>query len=356
MLNLSRSVSLTSVGCLCLVFSSFVGHAQDRKVGGPAHDSSYYKTYPRFFTARAYASQKYTRLNMDAPGTPPLKFVPNNPFAVGVGLTYGIATLNLGFGLPLQDEVRRGKTRFLDLQSHVYARRWVVDGYGQFYKGYYLTPQGKASQFDNTYYIRPDMKVTLIGVSAYHLFNSERFSYRAAFLQNEWQKKSAGSFLLGGEAYYGAIRSDSTLGPAALGTAFSGIKKATFFEIGPGAGYAYTFVLQEHWFLTASGTINGDLSFAREYGEDRELRKNVEISPNVTLRAVAGYNSDKWIATASWVENNINAKGASDREYLVRTGNIRLTVARRFRASRKVRKQLNVIEAPPEKIVNTENR
>ena len=311
-------------------------------------DSSYYKTYPRHVIGRVFFSQKYTRLTLDAPGST-LKYVPNNPFAIGVGVTYGIATLNLGLGLPVfTDKDLRGKTKTLDLQSHIYARKWVVDLYGQFYKGYYLTPRGKAAA-GNDYYIRPDLKVQMIGASAYHIFNSTRFSYRAGFLQNEWQKKSAGSFLLGAELYVGTVKSDSALGPSTIDNQFSelGLRQVNFFELGPGAGYAYTFVLNQNWFATASGTLNADISFNREkVAAGKE--KQTSISPNFTLRGVAGYNSDDWSATVSWVENNINTNGSNKREYLVRTGNFRVTVAKRFKAGRKLRKQLQVIDQLPQ--------
>ena len=338
-----RRISITLVAAAAFATTAVA----QKKVA--TFDSSYYKTYPREITGRVFLSQKYTRLKLDAPGNSSLKYVPNNPFAVGVGASYGIATLNVGIGIPgSKDEEEKGKTKSLDLQPHIYARKWVVDLYGQFYKGYYLSDKGRGTTEGN-YYKRPDMKVRVFGASAYHIFNSERFSYRASFLQLEWQKKSAGSFLLGGEAYYGSVKGDSALAPTAYANAFglAGIYKTNFIEFGPGAGYAYTLVLDQHWFVTASGTVNADLSFTNEYGNAGKEKKTT-ISPNFTLRGVAGYNSDNWIATASWVENNLNATGSADREYLARTGNFRITIAKRLNTSRKLRKKLDMIEQPAE--------
>lgn len=311
-------------------------------------DSTFYQTYPRHITGRVFFSQKYTRLTLDGPGGSELRYVPNNPFAVGVGVSYGIATLNLGVGLPgFTDKDEKGKTKSLDLQSHIYARKWVVDLYGQFYKGYYLAPKGKAATADN-YYIRPDMRVQMFGASAYHIFNSDRFSYRAAFLQNEWQKKSAGSFLLGGEIYGGSVKSDSALGPSTIPNDFSskGLSRVNFLEFGVGAGYTHTFVYRQNWFVTGSATVNADLGFTRETVSAGK-EKQTSLSPNLTVRAVAGYNSAKWIATVSWVENQMNFNGSNDREYLIRTGNFRVTVAKRFLPGRKLKKKLKVIDQLP---------
>lgn len=279
---------------------------------------------------------------------------------MGVGATYGIATLNVGIPMRflVPHEKEKGRTRSLDLQTHVYARRWVGDIYGQFYKGYYLRPKGKAAPPDQSYYIRPDLKVQVIGGALYRLFNFREFSYRAAFLQNEWQKKSAGSFLLGGEVYYGTIRGDSALVPSEYAAIFpqQDVRKSRFWEIGPGAGYAYTWVFRQHFFATGSATVNGDLSFIKEFEDDGSSRTRITVSPNLIFRAVLGYNSNNWSANLSWVGNRVSVSSATaDYKYIVSTGNYRLTVARRFNPQGILRKRLrNAEEKLP--ILSTEGK
>ena len=109
--------------------------------------------------------------------------------------------------------------------------------------GMYIDPKGYGSADPNYYYFRKDIKERLLGLAAYKVPNKEKFSYRAAIVQNEWQKKSAGSFLYGGEAYYGSIQGDSSLVPAKIQAGFpqAGMTKMRYFSFGPGAGYAYTF-------------------------------------------------------------------------------------------------------------------
>jgi hypothetical protein len=254
-----------------------------------------------------------------------------------------VLTINIGFGVFKDEE--KGKSKFLDLQSHVYARKWIADIMGQFYKGYYVSPLGYGSADPNAYYIRPDVRVTLIGLAAYRILNSDRFSYRAGFLQNEWQKKSAGTFLLGGEVYHGIVRGDSALIPASLNDFYpqKGVNKLRFLEIGPGVGYAYTAVLKKHLFLTASVNGSADLSFVKEFSGNTSIDK-VSISPNVILRGVAGYNSDSWSANVSWFTNSIMANGAPAHDrYFVRTGNYRVTIAKRIMPGEKLRKKLKII-------------
>lgn len=302
-------------------------------------------------TGRFYASKKYTTLFLEGPeGKPRLKYYPNTPVTIGVGATYRILSLNLGFGLqflnPNRDE--KGKTKYIDLQSHLYAANWVVDLFGQFYKGYYLSPKG-IGMSTNNYYIRPDLRVNMVGASVYRLKNGQKFSYRASFLQNEWQKKSAGSFLYGGEIYAGMIKGDSAIIPYALKDDYSQryVYKNKFIEGGPGIGYAYTFVLKEHFFATASLTITGDISYVVEY-TDAGKESRTTLSPNASIRSVIGYNSDKWIGTISWVNTNTNLRGhSSNDQYLIRTGNIRITVAKRFDPGHRFKKRMKIIDALP---------
>ena len=239
----------------------------------------------------------------------------------------------------------KGKTRSFDFGSHIYTRDWVTDIYAQFYKGYYLSLGGPAGTADKNFYKRPDIKVNLLGLSLYRLLNSERFSYRAGFLQNEWQKKSAGSVLLGAEVYYGSTKGDSALVPSHISSYYpqQGIQRVRFLELGPGAGYAYTAVWEENLFLTGSVTINADISMVKEVSASGSANRT-SVSPNATLRAVAGYNSDEWAATISWLHNATNAKGrSSNYEYGIKTGEFKITLAKRFTPGNRLKGRLDPI-------------
>lgn len=310
---------------------------------------NYYKSFPRQVTGRLYLSKKYTDFLMRAPGQfNDLRYRPNNAFNAGVGATYGAFTLNLGFNLGFLDRNRdeRGKTRFLDLQTHIYPKNWVIDLYGQFYRGYFLSPRGRAVADAEKFYLRPDVKVNMMGASVFRLLQPDKFSYRAAFIQNEWQKKSAGSWLVGFEFYTGRVLGDSALLPSNADEDMRqhDIRKLRFVEFGPGAGYAYTAVIRKNFFVTGSATINADISFVRETRDEEVLRKT-SISPNIMARAVAGYNNDRWSLAMSWVNNRINLRGRQGGDtYLINTGNIRLTFAKRFRPGKKFEEKMKALK------------
>jgi hypothetical protein len=315
----------------------------------PDHDTSYYHTYRDWLTGRAYLSRKYTLLRFEPPaGRQRFVYNPNTSLNAGIGATYHAFTLNIGIGVSRfnPDEVR-GRTRYLDLQAHFYARKWNVDLLGEFYRGYYLTPKGSAAPPGESYYKRNDLALNLAGLAFFRCLNDRHFSYQAGLLQNEWQQRSAGAFLAGGEIYYGAVHGDSVLSPSSLDPDYrqEGIDRLHFFEVGPSAGYAYTLVVRKHFFALASVTLNLALRFTEELSSyNGKYAEKTDLTLNRIIHAGLGYNADKWNLSALWVSTRLNVSGPhSGYRYGIATGNYRLIYARRFSVNRKVRKMLQPI-------------
>ena len=203
-------------------------------------DNGYYITYPDKLVLRLFLSQKFAPFTISASGSDKdLNYKTNSKLNLGVGATYGSTTLNISYGFSFLNKNKgQGKTKGLDFQFHVYRHKWAVDLLGTFRKGYYLDPKDNNGLNLVNYYQRPDLKRNVIGLSVFQVPNAGRFSYRAALIQNDWQTKSAGSLLYGGEAYYGAIKDDSSFVPIQVGNNFpqAGVNKINFFSIGPGIG------------------------------------------------------------------------------------------------------------------------
>lgn len=326
---------LTSAFCFLLYMLPFTAHAQTT----PQHDSNYYTSYPRKLTTRFYFSKKYTSLTFPALNNEnDLIYRPNTNLTMGVGATYNNLSLNLSYGFGfLNPDDEKGKTKSIDLELHVYPSKWAIDVLGIRHKGLHIDPKGYAALSANDYYYRPDAVMMLAGISAYRVPNSKRFSYNAAMIQSEWQKKSAGSLLYGGEVYYGSLDADSALIPKTKENLFAqaGIDKMQFFTIGAGGGYAYTLVVKEHFFATASLIANLDINFSTE--ESNTARsKHTAVTPSFIYKAAIGYNHDSWIISANWAANALWVKGASsDKAYTVPTGNYRLILAKRISMKRK---------------------
>ncbi len=312
------------------------------------HDTSYYKSYPSLITGRLYLSRKYNVLSFQPADLASFQYRATTSLNIGIGATYHAFTLNIGIGITrFNPDSEKGKTRYLDMQGHFYARKWNVDLLGEIYKGYYLTPQGEASQPGRIYYLRPDIGLSLFGFAFYRALNNERFSYRAGLLQNEWQNKSAGSFLYGGEIYYGAIHGDSSLSPSLIDQKVNKLRidKFHFLHFGPGIGYAYTLVYEEHWFLLGSATINFALSYSTEISTALNLRVNrFGFKPDYIFHLGTGYNSNRWNVSLLWVDTTLPEKGRnSGYAYSVNVGNYRLIYARRMSINHKIKKLLEPV-------------
>ena len=80
----------------------------------------------------------------------------------------------------------------------------------------------------------------------YYAFNHRRFSYPAAFCHSYIQKKSAGSFMLGGSFQWEKLH--ITAAPES-GDMMHRLKMA---NLGIGAGYGYNFAMKNNWLLHMS--------------------------------------------------------------------------------------------------------
>ena len=297
-------------------------------------NNGYYITYPEKLMLRLYLSQKYAPVTISSSkNNEDLNYKTNSKLNLGAGATYHNLTLNLSYGFGfLNKDKGRGKTKGLDLQVHVYPHKWAVDLLGTFRKGFYLDPKDKNGLNLNTYYQRADIKRTIIGVSAFRVPNADKFSYRAALTQNDWQIKSAGSLLYGGEAYFGTLKGDNSFVPDTVRNNFPqwGVNKINFFSIGPGIGYAYTLVIDKNFYITGSAIGSLDVNFSTEE-KTGSKNKKTSVIPGGIYKGAIGYNSSTWSINASILGNALYAGSASSsKEYFLPTGHIYLIIAKKI--------------------------
>jgi len=299
-----------------------------------APDTSYYEAFPEKLTGRIYLSQKFAKFTIPSENQTDIEYKANTKLNLGIGVTYHNFSVNIFYGFAfLNKDDEKGKTKGLDLQLHLYPHKWAVDLLALFPKGLHLEPKGFGISNPTKYYYRPDIKMTLFGISAYRVPNKDKFSYRAAISQNEWQKRSAGSPLYGGTIYYGTIKGDSALVPKMLESNFpqKGINNINYMAIGAGIGYAYTLVIDRHFFITASAVGNLDLTLTSEEGPTVAKQRKTSFGPSVVAKAAIGYNSPTWSVSLNGLGSAFWTKGdASTKQYYLPTGALRLAVAKKF--------------------------
>lgn len=311
-------------------------------------DSMYYQAFPTKLTGRYYFSRKYTGLGLSKEGNT-LHYMPNSTLNMGVGVTYQNLTLNLAYGFGfINPERGRGNTDYLDLQAHAYPKNWVIDLFGQFYNGYYLQ-QSDIPLADGETGLFPDMKLRKVGASVQYLFNGDKFSYRAAFLQNEWQQRSAGSFLAGMETYGGQIRNQNGILPGSL-MMESDLRQIKYMEWGPNIGYAYSLIIKKHFFITVSAASGVSVGRTSLHFADGNEQRNWAVRPNYFLRGFTGYNSQRWSVNINYVYNQVNLAPVAGYRVNTGTGNYRLNFIYRFSPGPKLSKKLSWIDRTVEKL------
>lgn len=337
--------SILALVIFCVSFmSAEVANAQTLIEVQKSLDTTYIADYHNELIVRAFGSRKYTTYTLhDKEYNERLAYRPNSPFNVGVGFNYKMIGINLGFNLPIiNDNMLYGKTKFLDLQSHVYGRKLIVDLYLQRYKGFYLPNNDILLNNNNEMiYKRPDLLTLNAGIEFQYLLNWSKFTFRGAFLQNEVQLKSAGSPIFG--IYVGniTIHADSSVIPlnARYNNFFnnyqfyhSNVRSATL-----SVGYGYTFVLPYHFFVTlaASGGfgINNTVLKSVTAGTSSTFGNNT----SGTLRIGVGYNSRRYFAGIHYVgtESN-NTSPIADARQVFGAGNFRISMAHRFTLKKKL--------------------
>ena len=288
-------------------------------------DTSYVAEDLKVLVLRSYLSHKFTALHFPSED---LTYQPNSALNAGLGFTYQNLTINLAFPPGFLNRNREEDfPRFFDLQGHIYLKNWVIDFFGQFYKGYRI-PDGIG---DGAKYLRPDLEVLKVGLHANYIFKGDQISMAAAVQQSAIQKKSAFSPLLGFEAYRLQIAGDSLILPTQLSPK-QNFQQADFLQMGPNAGMIGTLVLGRGFFAT--GTLTGNLGVASTWNSDAAA-DNWNLGWGYHARAYIGYNGPRFGVNVNYVYKNLALQPLENWTQEVQTGNYRLVLVYKLRPSEK---------------------
>jgi hypothetical protein len=267
-------------------------------------DSTYLADYTNLLTARMFLLFQNASLliNTADENIPKIVYRPNVTVRVGLAGFWKWFGLGLSINNPfyLPDKDVFGKTKTIDLRVNAFGRATAGELFLQNYKGFYISSPLRE---DGTHYIIPDMEILSIGIGGYWIYNAKRFSMRAAFIQTERQKKSAGSLLVRPGFLYFRISSDMGIIPEEVMTEY-GIPPASMvnlgevYSIGLSPGYAYTFVFLKNFYLTAA-MFPGVAAQFSSYSNQLSHYSATEFNFTLSGRFALGYNSDKWFLGGS---------------------------------------------------------
>jgi hypothetical protein len=335
---------------LVTLFIANSSNAQLLSLHDTVYDTNYYISYTEDLTTRLYSSIKYTNFriqNMDK--WKAVRYNTNRRLILGIGANYSVFGLNIGFNLPFNrlDEDKYGQSDYLDLQTHIYARKFNIDLYLQFYEGYYIAnPTKILSDWpgNDTFPKRPDINNFSIGFNFQYLFNYRKFSYKAAFVQNEWQKKSAGSFTAGLNTFYITTRGDYSLIPENVypEDIFYGLQyhRSDVLNVGINGGYYYTLVISKHLFISAGLSVGPSIGYSwLDRDDNQKLQTSgVNLNLNGLVRSALGYNSERIYVGFSFLHQIVlNQLPVKEIWSHFNTGNFRINAVYRFRLNKPIK-------------------
>ncbi len=324
----------------CLCISPVLGFPGDSlKTNSVKDTSQYFAEYSELLALRIYSNTKWNTLDIIR-NEQKLILKPNVRTSLGLGFNYKSYGLALAVGIPNGSESNRryGQTKRFDVQANVYGEKVGFDGFFQIYRGYYNSNPQEFVDWDSDEFPKiPDMRVLSAGVNAFRIFNSDKFSYKSAFVRNQVQLKSAGSFTLGIFGHLDLADSENGLKPKeipdSLLTEFD-LKSFNTLAIGITIGYLYTWVISDHFFINVGvtpGFGNQRIELATITGE-----KAINNSPaaQLTARSAIGYESPTLYGgiTGVVVWRNFQFGGY---ELDLSTENFKVFIGKRFKISKK---------------------
>lgn len=333
-----------------LCFSSLFSISQDVELSASKKhiiDTNYIEDFSESLVLRLFIKKKFNEVSIeDTKNNNEIVYLPNQSGALGVGFNYKWLGLDLAFKVPNSDSVNNdlGKTKSFDLQANVYMRKFTVDVFFLNYEGYYVDNSAK--------YGSPDEKIKyanletgIIGANFNYLFNHKKFSYRAAYLQNERQKKSAGSFILGIFFSQNYIRNKNGVIPNNFKDDFwqsSNIEDAKYTFIGAQFGYAHSFVLKKFYLTTSLGLGFGSLSKRIKTLDNPSTKTNQSVNSKVQFRGAIGYNGDRFNIGLQGTNDTFIFSEEEETQVSYQVGSIKFFIAYRLKAPKFLEKVGNI--------------
>ena len=335
-----------------VMFLVFILHAYKSQATDSTRvtqDTAYYSSLSKMLSVYLYGYTRFSQLELtNDEGNASLDYQPNENFKLGLGFSYRWIGLSVAFNFKFinNDDDLFGHSTNVDLQTEITTRKTLWNGGLQSFKGYYLDNIDdyiKNWNTDDSVPVRPDITTFSLAVNGIYVMNHNKFSFKAAYSNSEWQHRTAGSWLFGGYfAAYG-VSGDSSLIPHNLVNnfpVFDSLQTLGSFTLGGIAGYTRTWVFHDHFFVNAALL----LGIAFQASEATDIRDEVLFSeitgaPKTHFRLAIGYNSEKAYGGISVVSDSFLTQHKNSSTLNYNYGLVRLYYGRRFSISMKQTKK-----------------
>ena len=204
-----------------------------------------------------------------------VEFIPNDKSYLGLSVQFRSIGLDIGYAPNfLAENKDNDDSKLITLNFRMFFDHVMqtVDFYKQ--KGFFVRNQ------DFTLPVE-DLTTTKIGGSTSYIFNEE-FSFRAIGFQNEWQKKSAGSFIPRVTYYFTKFQLDDP---------DVGNLTEHSFNLAVGPGYYYNWIFDENFIVSAGSTAGLGFDVTNSGG-----KTTLNGLGQLIFRLSGGYNSETFFS------------------------------------------------------------
>ena len=265
---------------------------------------------------------------------------PNEQTNIGLGFNYKWMGIGFAFKPPWSknDDDIYGKTSRFDFQLNIFTRSFGIDFSAQYYKGYYLKNPNDFLDWNKPEFPQlKDLETFSTELSAYYFFNHRKFSYRAAFVRNEIQKKGAGSIIAGTYIRFDLGASQGSFVPEdipdSLNTTFM-INSYLSGNYGLSFGYTYTFVIWKKFFINLSLVPGFGLKTMVVNTTEGSFKPKVGLSGRAVFRSALGYEHKYFYLGISSISIT-NSFSYENIDISAHTSKFRFFVGKRFDISKK---------------------
>lgn len=245
--------------------------------------------YDEFFSARLSFSDNFNSFKLkDKTGNYDLLISPNQQLNTTLSLAYRFLEIDLGYTPKFirfnKDDDIRGKTKFFNLGTRFYLGQFMQNVQYRQTKGFYAE-ELEFPEFEKV--IFSDLKVVKFGGSTSYIFNPD-FSFRALFKQNEWQTKSAGSFVPS-LSYYWTKLSDGSSG------------KDVFFDLTIGPSYYYNWIIADAFLIGVGAHAGMGYNHTKStFTDGTPNLKSDGLIYTTELKLALGYNATRFFTGANF--------------------------------------------------------
>ncbi|UUV22773.1 DUF4421 domain-containing protein [Paenimyroides aestuarii] len=198
-------------------------------------------------------------------------FTPNTQQKIVAGLSYKLIDISIGFTPNfLKTDASKLESNNFNLGFRFNYKKWYQSVTFINQKGFFLEYN------DSEKFYLPRFRSTKLGGTTSYVFN-DKFSFKTLFNQNQWQQKSAGSFIPNFSVYYTNLTSKDTSDHLHI--------DIYTFSLAP--SYYYNWVIHENFLISGGLLVGAGVNVA-----SNEAIIMYEVSTNIKL----GYNTDAFFA------------------------------------------------------------